>query len=101
MKMDPIKNVSLLNTLQTLFYLVLSICLHTYITSFSFVYLCSSTENVISRCVSFCIKSNHYHVYDLSDNGNGIDHTNGTNGHGEQGEQRKFHIDIIKASFSV
>lgn len=31
-----------------------------------------------------------YHVYDLSDNGNGIDHTNGTNGHGEQGEQRKF-----------
>lgn len=29
-------------------------------------------------------------IYDLSENGNGIDHSSPSNGHAEQGEQRKF-----------
>lgn len=42
---------------------------------------------------SFAFHLSHIHchvIYDLSENGNGIDHSSPSNGHAEQGEQRKF-----------
>lgn len=59
---------------------------------FSFLFVSFVYENVKLAFVSFYIH-HHCHVYDLSDNGHEVDQgqTNGgSNGHVEQGEQRKF-----------